>query len=111
MWLSSKIFSILEVSKESVDSLRQELSAIRAERDTLKHQLTVTQTQFDWLRLRVNQLEFERAQLLEKATGVKTTIPEIIRQPSQVDNMINAFSFEDVGDDVAKKLGLPLFNS
>ena len=111
MWLSSKIFSILEVSKESVDSTRQELAVTKAERDILKHQLTVSQTQFEWLRMRVNQLEVERAQLLEKATGIKTAVPEIVRAPSQMETMINQFTFDDVGDEMAKKLGLPAYNS
>src|SRR3990167_130028 len=95
MWLPTKAFDLFKISKDSVDSIREELSAIRAERDLLKSQLTVSQTQFEWLRLRVNQLEIERAQLLAQVTGVKTAIPEIVRTPSNMDNLINQFSFED----------------
>jgi len=111
MWLSSKVFGLFQVSKESVDALRQELAAVRAERDLLKNQVTVSQTQFNWLTLRVNQLEVERAALLEKATGIKTVVPEIVRTPSNIDTMINNFTFDDVGEDMARRLGLPSYDN
>lgn len=110
MWLSSKIFSILEVSKDSVDALREELAVVRAERDILKVQLVSAENRFDWLRLRVNTLEVERAQLLEKAYGIKTIIPELIRAPVHPTEF-NSALFEDVGEDTAKQLGLPTYNS
>ena len=110
MWLPTKAFDLFRISKDSVDSLREELSAIRAERDILKVQVNVANNHFDWLRLRINQLEIERAQLLEKATGIKTAIPEIVRTPSNIDTMLNNFSFEDVGNEAAKKLGLPVYD-
>ena len=95
MWVPAGAIDWFKISKESVDALREELSAIRAERDSFKTQLGVANNHFDWLRLRVNQLELERAQLLEKAAGIKTVIPEIVRTPSNFDTMLNQFSFED----------------
>lgn len=111
MWLSNQIFDLFQISKEAVDALREELAATRAERDVLKHQLTVTQTQFDWLRLRVNALEHERAQLIKAAYNINSPVPEIVRTPSDVEQAMNSFSFEDVGEDLAKRLGLPVYNS
>ena len=111
MWVPSKVFDWFKISQESVNELRTEVLALRAERDVLKTQLTAANANFDWLRLRVNQLEHERAALLEKAAGIKTVVPEIVRTPSQMDSMINAFSFDDVGEEMAKRLGLPSYNS
>ena len=95
MWLPNKVYDLFQVSKESVNALREELAAVRAERDSLRTQLSVANNHFDWLRLKTNQLELERAGLLEKATGIKTAVPEIVRTPTNMDNMLNQFSFED----------------
>ena len=111
MWVPSKVFDWFKISQESVNELRTEVLALRAERDVLKQQLITTNANFEWLRTRVNQLEVERAGLLEKATGIKTAVPEIVRSHSQLDNMLNNFTFEDVGEDMAKRLGLPSFDS
>lgn len=110
MWLSSKIFSILEVAKSSVDNLYCELAAVRAERDVLKTELISSKNNFDWLRLRVNVLEVERAQLLEKAYGIKTIVPELVR-PSTVSLDMNTALFEDMGDDKAREQGLPVYGN
>ena len=97
-----------EVAKSAIANLREELSAVRAERDALKIQNVVTQNHFDWLRIRVNALETERAQLIEKAYGIKVPIPEIVRTPVHPIDF-NSALFEDVGDETAKELGLPVY--
>lgn len=111
MWVPAAVVDWFQISKEAVDALREELAATRVERDILKHQLTVTQTQFDWLRLRVNALEHERAQLVKTVYNINSPVPEIVRTPSDVEQAMNSFSFEDVGEDLAKRLGLPVYNS
>ena len=53
----------------------------------------------------------ERQQLLDKAYGVKVPAPQIEKAPLPGEpNSIDEFSFDDVGDEVAKKLGLPVYN-
>ena len=110
MWLSNQLVNLFQISKESVESLREDLAATRAERDSLKLQLSVSQNHFDWLRMRVNALEIERAQLIEKAYGIRTAIPEIIRTRAQ-DPDLNPDIFTDVGEDMAKKLGFPKYET
>lgn len=108
MWLSPKIFAILEVSKESADAMRTELTALRAENAVLKTQLAETNANFRWLSTRVNALEYERAQLLEQATHVKTTVPEIVlssKPKHPVMDLLSSDLFNDPGDEEAKKLG------
>ena len=99
------------VSVEALNQLQQELAAIRAERDALKLQIATTQNNFEWLRVRVNTLEVERAQLMQKAYGVQLPAPEIARTtpPASAFDGRN-LSFDDVGDTMALELGFPTYD-
>lgn len=110
MWVPGAVVEWFHISKQAVDSLREELSGVRAERDSLKLQLASSQNHFDWLRVRVNALEVERAQLIEKAYGIKIPVPEIVR-PSKSPLELNTDIFNDMGDDAAKTLGLPVYSN
>ena len=101
---------MFQISKETVESLREELLAARAERDLLRLQLGINQNHFEWLRTRVNSLEVERAQLIKKAYGIDTPIPEIVRASTNPTEL-NPDLFNDVGEDMAKKLGLPVYSN
>jgi len=110
MWVPREVADWFKISKDSVDALREELSAIRAERDSLQTQLSISQNHFDWLRIRVNTLEIERAQLIKKAYGIDIPVPEIVRtNPNPLE--LNADLFTDMGEDAAKKLGLPVYSN
>ena len=96
------------VDKKTYFELRDCLSKATQEAHTLAVQNQALQTTMDWLRMRVNQLEMERAQMLLLYTGVKIPTPTI-HSAAETDvqsMMANKSPFEDVGDDVAKKLGL-----
>lgn len=114
MWLSPKIFSILEVSKDTVDNLRSDLASCRAECTLLKQQLNVSETNGNWMRVKINQLEMERAGLINKAFNIQLPgVPELVRTttlPKQTDPNIFA-GFDDIGDDIAKALGgFPIYD-
>lgn len=112
MWVPSKVVEWLNVSLNTVDTLKQELSAVKAERDAIKQELNVLKINFDWLRIQVNQLQHERSALLEKAYGIKTPVPEVAKTPKLALGVDQEnFSFEDMGDEMAKKLGFPLFQA
>ena len=112
MWLPTKAFDLFKISRDTVDAQREELAAIKAERDGLKTQLATTQANFEWIRTRVNQLEIERAQLIEKAYGIKTPVPEIARSQTVKDFLgFNSNLFEDMGDEKAKEAGLPQYGN
>jgi hypothetical protein len=110
MFIPRAVFDLFRISKESVEGLREDLAAVRAERDLLKLQLATSQNHFDWLRTRINILEAERAQLIEKAYGIKIPVPEIVRTPINSPEL-NSAVFEDIGDEAAKILGLPVYGS
>lgn len=110
MWVPREVADWFSISKDSVAGLREELAAVKAERDVLKQQLTVANTNFDWARVKLNQLEYEKAALFEKLTGAKIPAPEMIRasRVSQQSPFDQVMSFEDIGDQAAKKLGFEL---
>ena len=110
MWIPSRTFELFHISKDTVDSLREDLASVRAERDGLKSQLATTQANFEWIRIRLNALEFERAQLLEKAYGVKVPVPEIVRSHGTTLGLTENL-FEDMGEPAAKELGLPSYGN
>lgn len=109
MWVPSKIIEWFGLNAEIVRDMQAELAVARAERDALRVQLGVAQNSFEWIRVRVNQLEAERNGLLEKAYGIKLPAPEILRT-SNIDMNQQHLSFEDVGNEWAKKLGYPLYD-
>ena len=121
MWVPSQViewFTALrkdadataDVAKEAILGFREDLAAVRAERDSLRNQLVAIQINADWLRVRFNELEKENKALLEKAYGIKLPVPEI--QPSRnAQPALENFSFEDIGDDMARQLGLPTYDN
>lgn len=112
MWISDRLLDFFKISQTSFNDLREELAALKAERDVLTHQLTVAQTNFDWLRVKVNQLELEKTALMEKAYNIKLPVPEILRAP-QIDPTFDPkhFDFNDMGDKLAKQYGLPSYDN
>lgn len=111
MFISNRIFDLFEINKESLSTLREELLTLRIERDLLKSELASTKANFNWLTVRCNALEAERAQLMEKAYNIRIPVPEIVRTPIDPFEM-NADLFNDMGDERAATLGLgPMLKS
>jgi hypothetical protein len=108
MWIPNRAFELFHISKDTVDCLRIDLAAIRVERDSLKANLATTQANLEWIRVRVNALELERAQLLEKAYGVKVPVPEVIHSQATPLGFSSSI-FEDMGEHTAKELGFPTY--
>jgi hypothetical protein len=79
MWLSEKLTALLDLNVEETRRLREDLAAVRAERDSLKTQVATNTVMNDWLRIRVNSLEFEKSALMQKAFNVRMPAPEIVR--------------------------------
>jgi len=63
----------------------------------------------DWFRIRLTQLEKERAQMILRYTGVAIESPVFAKEPekSPLDQVLGEVStFDDVGDEIAAKLGI-----
>lgn len=111
MWLSSKsIFDFFKISQDTVSELRSENRALAVERDHLKAELSKANVLQDWFRVQINLLQMERSALMQKAYGISTPVPELTRPPAAPEGLPD-FSFNDIGDEMAKKLGLTVYSS
>lgn len=110
MFLSNRIFELFKLNKETFEFLQSENQVLKAERDALKSELLTTKANFEWLRVRCNGLEAQNAQFLEKVTGVRIPVPEIVRSTKMDPMDFNSDLFEDIGDVRAKMLGLPTYS-
>lgn len=110
MFIPEKIVDwITSVKLDEAPKLREENAALRAERDAVKGHLSALQFQFDWVRLQINALQLERSALIEKVYGIKVPAPELVRAEPVTAPQIDKFSFDDVGDELAKQLGYPVY--
>ena len=107
MWVSNAFKDWFIVSNDTINGLRTELAALKAELTATKTALITSNVMSDFLRMQVNTLQLERAALMEKAYNIHIPAPEIARRTSSMPS-IPDFSFEDIGDAEAKKHGLPL---
>ena len=114
------------IPRQTFDDLHKQLYTTHGRNQTLEHNYTALMTTLDWLRVRVTQLEMERAQMLYNYTGVKVPTPVIARtsegteewrgasalppRKSQMNGPEGAIAglpnFEDVGDAEAARLGI-----
>lgn len=113
MWISFKhIIGLFEVSKQAVDDLREENAALKSKVSVIESELASTKVNLDWLRIQYNQLQLERTALMDKAYGIKVPTPELVRaQPKapSIDEMV--MSFDDMGDELAKRLGYDVYGN
>lgn len=101
-----------EVAKAAIQDLREELVAVRTERDSMRMELQSARVNIDWFRMRFNQLEAENKALVERAYDIKLPVPELQRVSTRTpENSIANFSFDDMGDDMARRLGLPTYDT
>ena len=97
------------ISRAVYQDLRESLVAAQAERDTQHAQISALNTTCDWFRVRITQLEHERALMLQNYLGV--TIPtmsiEKVASPASVRPSYDPVPhFDDVGDEEAKRMGI-----
>ena len=99
MWISQGMF--------------EELLKARAKAEGEAHGLAqnnrALEVTMDWLRVRVTQLEHERAILISNYMGINVPTPTIAKvpNPGQLrDNYHAVPHFNDIGDDEASRLGV-----
>lgn len=103
-------------NSKAIESLTELLAAERersaraeGQLDVVHEQLAIAQNNFEWARLRLNQIEAERAVLLEHAMKLPFTALALDRQTNRApfgDTNIPGISFEDIGDDAARREGV-----
>lgn len=94
------------IDRKTWDELKLQLAQKNGENTVFSNNYTALMTTLDWLRVRVTQLEMERAQLLFNYTGVRVPTPAITRAEEHPDPNIALPNFDDVGDEEAARLGI-----
>lgn len=101
------------VDRKTYEDLRLDAEKCRVEARVLSEQNRILQTTLDWFRVRMTQVEQERAQLLFNFTGVKVAVPTIEHEMppgphrGNVSDILAAVNhFGDVGDKEAAALGV-----
>lgn len=86
----------------------RQLGESMAEARVLGEQNRVLQVQLDFMRVQTNQLQKERAILLNQVAGIRIPIPEITstRDMDSQDILAAMPSFEDMGDEAAAREGI-----
>ena len=109
MWISNAVLEWFKISQETFTDLKVEVAALKTERDLLRADLLTTKANCQWVTQRINILEVERAQLLHKAYNIDVPVPEIVVQPRKAAEF-NSALFDDIGNEQAKMLGLPVYD-
>ena len=93
------------ISRQAYEDMRDERQRGAIEVNALTQVNAQLNAHIEWMRVRITQLEFERAQLLHKYMGIDMPVPTF--EPSSNIPFPNApIDFSDVGDETAEKLGL-----
>lgn len=111
MWISDKFLELFNINRESFDLLKGELVKAQIERDVIKAELITTKANYAWLTTQVNDLQNQNKVLLEKAYNIRVPVPEIVRNLPLPAIDFHSDLFNDVGDDMAKKLGFPVLDN
>lgn len=114
MWIPKWIveqWQAQQVDHRSLSALLTENATVRGKNAELEKRALAAEITNDWLRARLNQVETERAILLTKQTGVPFGAPVVHAATGDVGgvgipSIMDDLSFEDVGDDKARQLGL-----
>jgi hypothetical protein len=99
------------VDKTSWLAVNNRVIAAEAVRAQLERHNIALEASLDWMRLRLSQIEHERAQLLYRFMDIKVDVPEITRRPTAPSKetgaaLLSTLDFNDVGDAEAKRLGI-----
>jgi len=97
----------------------RQLAMTHAANVELEKRVSGQQVFIDWLCVRVNQLEKERAILFREVTQLPIPVPEIVTNPirtsadhiaAQQAAQVSPDPFQDMGDEAAKRAGIKFDN-
>jgi hypothetical protein len=95
MWIARSLY-------DAVNESRVKAEAIQHAQEV---QIATLQAHLEWLRVRLTQLEFERAGLLQKYMGVSVPVPSFEDSGSSPDPN-QTMDFNDMGDEEAARQGV-----
>lgn len=99
------------INRAAYDGMLERALSAQGAKAALEQQIIAQKITQDWMVHRLTQLEHERAQLLYRYMDIKITVPELTPETPQTDTASSVIgsdlpSFNDVGDEEAKRLGL-----
>ena len=106
MWINKAHYYTLNGLVESLEARNAEAFKCNVERLRLQTENARLRSDMDWLKLRLNQVERERGQLIQSALGVKIAVPEFV--PTYQDPSAALHEMPDlstVGGDAADQFG------
>lgn len=109
MWLNNRVVEWFHISRDVLAAMREEVAALRAERDSLKLQLNATNNQMTWICAQINLLQAERAEFIAKIYGIKApAVPEIQHTTplNKILPRMGELGFQHIDEDTAKSLGI-----
>lgn len=108
MWISGiALMKQLEEWKGAAAEAQQERRSTQAEAERLHIENERLRSDLDWFKLRLNQVERERGQLIQAAIGVKIAVPEFVpTYENPEDALTEQPDFSLVGADAPADYGM-----
>ena len=78
MWISKAAHLLIEAAKVARDEKASVAAKYEGESRRLEIENARLRADLDWFKLRLNQVERERGQLIQAAIGVKIAVPEFV---------------------------------
>lgn len=100
MWLSFKsTATTLNAWNDRYDRLLATAAEVNGKAQRLEIENTRLRADLDWFKLRLNQVEKERGQLIQAAIGVKVSVPEFVPAREDPEDTFNEMpDFSTVGE-------------
>lgn len=95
MWIARHVYDSMNESRIKAEAIQK----------ALEQQNITLQAHLEWMRIRLTELGFERAQLLKKYMGVDVPVASFEPASDQPD-FNQTFDFSDMGDTEAAKHGI-----
>jgi hypothetical protein len=94
------------LSRAVYTDLRDSLVKAQGEANALAQVNAQLNAHIEWMRVRLTQIEFERAQLIKRYMNVDVPTPSFEHPADDRPDMNQVIGFDDIGDEVAAKLGI-----
>lgn len=94
------------LSRKAYDDLRMEWVKAHEEASALNKANAQLNAHIEWMRVRLTQLEFERAQLIQRYMGVVIPTPSFEQPAANAIDPNQTIDFQDIGDKEASRLGI-----
>ena len=98
MWINKKLFFDTHDARVRAEAIRDQLA---------QHNKALEVT-LDWMRVRLTQLEHERAILINNYMGISVPVPSVVRErpTADADPYHTTQTFHDMGDKEAERQGI-----